>query len=1459
MLTWKRCLAARSRRWQWSALALFVAASGVAYSARAEEPKPADSSAVKPLKVLLVTGGCCHDYAKQKDILKNGLEARAHVIVDQLHTDDHGTKFKFKEYASPNWAKGYDVVIHDECCADVNDPEFVEGILAEHKRGVPGVNLHCAMHCYRVSPDFGKNTIKPGSKDAMWFDYIGLQSSGHGAQLPISLKFLPSDSPITKGMTDWTTINEELYNNIQVFPTATPLIRGKQGGEKPGDHDPVVCWTNLYGDKKVRVFSTTLGHNNETVADDRYLNLVTRGLLWACDKLNDQYLKPYDPKKVGLEKPGPQPTPAFKADDNLSRGKKVSASSEQDADRNAEKAIDGDVGTRWCANGARLNEWLKIDLGKAEELSGARILWEKASPYRYKLEGSADDKNWQMLSDQTANREGQQERTHLFQANDVRYVRLTVTGLAPGAWASLFELEVFGKGGVPAHSAANSRPTNPVGLKLPRGFSGTLFAGPPEVNYPTCLTATPAGVLYVGCDENGSLDNKTGRGRVVRCIDSKHDGIADEFKVFTKVDSPRGIIFDNNTLYVLHPPRLSAFVDDNGDGVADREVVLVEGIGRDLNFRGADHTTNGIRLGIDGWIYVAVGDYGFPHAVATDGHTLRFRGGGVVRVRPDGTGLEAVSHGQRNIYDVAVDPVLNLFTRDNTNDGDGWDVRLSHVVNFANFGYPVLFKHFNNEIIQPLADSGGGSPTGALFTDEGALPAPYNRTLLTCEWGRSAIHRHALVPKGSTFSEKQETFIEIPRPTDLDVDANGRIYIASWKDGNFNYVGPNIGYVACVKPTDAPFRPVVLVKTATDSQLVELIGGTSLSQRVAAQREILRRGDKPLVVSGLQAIVNRAGDLAPRVAAMFTLEQLLGSRSYDMLNEWTKNDDLREHALRALAERKEDVAKVSPQPFVDALNDPNPRVRLQAVIGLGRLGAVAHADKLVPATADADPIVAHVAINTLVELKAADACLRGVDQGPSPVTAGCLRALQLMHEPAVVEGLLARLNKANDDATKKSYLTALLRLGLREGDWDGKFWWGTRPDTTGPYFQPVAWEKTDEIKRAVATSFAAGDAELRTWLLREAKRHRLEIPDAGPQVLQLIKQDPAFKSEGAQILASLPALNAAGLAIVVDVARDPKQPIAVRAALVRELIKKSALPAAQEGAFAALAAVDQVKTPEEFRQSRQDLLNQLSQPAKLATLTNLATKPSAGEKELAYAALLKLQLQPRAPQEAKDAAKRLLDQAWAKPATTVNLLHAIGLIGAEPYSYQVRSYETSHDEAIRAAAKYAAGELRLDQDSKNKVRIETLAYAKVLEAAQQEKGDVQLGQKLFTRQGCANCHTTDPKEPPKGPFLGGIGTRYKRPELIESILKPSAKIAQGFETQIFALSDGTQWSGFVSRESGDEVELRGQNAIVTVLPKKEIEARKKSDVSTMPDGLVNQLSVQELAAIIAYLESLPAK
>lgn len=260
---------------------------------------------VKPLKVLLVLGGCCHDYAKQQFLLSAGIAERANVEVQIEYSADKGTKGTFPIYENADWGKAFDVVIHDECSADVKDQAYLDKIFNAHKDGLPLIALHCAMHSYRSGPF--QQPMKPDAPQAGWYNILGLQSSGHGPQKPIALTFVDKKHPITVGMEDWTTVNEELYNNVhgiegnfKNWPDAHPLVEGKQdAGDKPGQNHTVVAWTNVYGPKKTKVFATTIGHNNATLEDARYLDLVSRGLLWVTGKLGEdgKPLPGYEGKK----------------------------------------------------------------------------------------------------------------------------------------------------------------------------------------------------------------------------------------------------------------------------------------------------------------------------------------------------------------------------------------------------------------------------------------------------------------------------------------------------------------------------------------------------------------------------------------------------------------------------------------------------------------------------------------------------------------------------------------------------------------------------------------------------------------------------------------------------------------------------------------------------------------------------------------------------------------------------------------------------------------------------------------------------------------------------------------------------------------------------------------------------------------------------------------------------------
>ena len=715
-------------------------------------------------------------------------------------------------------------------------------------------------------------------------------------------------------------------------------------------------------------------------------------------------------------------------------------------------------------------------------------------------------------------------------------------------------------------------------VKVPAGFTVTAFATPPVANYPTCVTATHDGVVFVCVDRNGSLQADPGMGYIARLVDKDQNGVADEYTVFAALDSPRGAVFDGQTLYVSHPPFITALRDADGDGIAEDRRTLVRGLGFGLDFRGADHTTNGIEMGIDGWLYVAVGDYGAVKAVGTDGQEIQMRGGGNVRVRPDGTELEIYTRGTRNDYDLAIDPSMNLFARGNTNDGGGFDIRLYHFVAGTTFGYPSLFRNFADEVVPPLADYGTGSGTGMLYVEDPGLPSPYGDALYSVDWGRNAIFRHPLQPKGATFTVGQEPFITVPRPNDITVDGSGRMYVASWSGGQFRYAGEQVGYLARVTHDMAAPTPVTDMATATDAKLVELIASTNLVQSRAAQSALLRRGRSAARVALLEPRIS-AGPLAGRIAAIFTLKQLTGADATPTLVKAAADPAVRAFALKALADRRGELANVPKPLFVQALADADPRVQLQALTGLRRLGAVDAAGAMLPLTASADVVVSNVAINALVALQAVDAPLAAV-LGPSDrVAGGALRVLQQLHQPSVVSGLIAALNEAREPARRAVILQALARLHYREGAWRGTIgeWWGTRPDTIGPYYDPTAWDESARIRAVLmnvllqATGTAATQTDM-PRLVTDLERNRVLPIGSGELLAAMIKdRDPAF-ADMARVLVGRVRLDVdAPTAAVLD--RVGRSRPAYRAVVVKLLVAAGP-PTPSAGAILQAAAVD---------------------------------------------------------------------------------------------------------------------------------------------------------------------------------------------------------------------------------------------------------------------------------------------
>ncbi len=224
---------------------------------------------VKPLRALMVAGGCCHDYAKQKTIISEGIAARANVEFTVVHEGNDRTN-RVSIYEKPNWWRGYDVVLHNECFGYMDDTNLIQNITAAHDAGVPGVFLHCSAHSYRM-----------GATDA-WRATLGLRSMSHDKSRDLTVKNVSAQHPVMMSFpTAWLDPKDELYRNEKLWPTVTPLATAFSEESKK---DHVVIWVNESA--KTRVFATTLGHGNDTMQSPVYLDLVTRGLLWSCGKLD---------------------------------------------------------------------------------------------------------------------------------------------------------------------------------------------------------------------------------------------------------------------------------------------------------------------------------------------------------------------------------------------------------------------------------------------------------------------------------------------------------------------------------------------------------------------------------------------------------------------------------------------------------------------------------------------------------------------------------------------------------------------------------------------------------------------------------------------------------------------------------------------------------------------------------------------------------------------------------------------------------------------------------------------------------------------------------------------------------------------------------------------------------------------------------------------------------------------
>jgi uncharacterized protein len=226
------------------------------------------AQAASPVRALLITGGCCHDYTLQAQALTEGVKKFGEVTWTVAHEGGSSKNHKSPLYDNPDWAKPYDVVVHNECFADLNDIDYVRKITAAHKAGKPAVVIHCAMHTYRVL------------KEDDWREFLGVTSRKHDHQSRYAVKPVMAKHPAMRGFPEtWTTPMDELYVIEKLWPNAKALATSVS--EQDGKEYAAIWVNDYFG---TRVFGTTYGHGNATWHDPVFIEYVARGLLWAAGR-----------------------------------------------------------------------------------------------------------------------------------------------------------------------------------------------------------------------------------------------------------------------------------------------------------------------------------------------------------------------------------------------------------------------------------------------------------------------------------------------------------------------------------------------------------------------------------------------------------------------------------------------------------------------------------------------------------------------------------------------------------------------------------------------------------------------------------------------------------------------------------------------------------------------------------------------------------------------------------------------------------------------------------------------------------------------------------------------------------------------------------------------------------------------------------------------------------------------